>query len=163
MAQVGGGKSGKREASFDLNLVPFIDLMSVMITFLLITAVWTQVSMIKLGSSIYGKQNTEETPPPPPRADVPFRLDVKETGYRIIIGDPAKGASRTYTINKVNGEYDMPELEKKLSDIKQAYPDKVDAVITVEEQLKYDYLIQGMDALLHSGFPAVSVATGGAQ
>ncbi|MEM7645667.1 MAG: biopolymer transporter ExbD [Pseudomonadota bacterium] len=157
MANVSDGGSGKREASFDLNLVPFIDLMSVMITFLLITAVWTQVSMIKLGSSIYGKQNTEETPPPPPRADVPFRLDVKESGYRVLIG------KRKFEVAKLNGEYDKVELKKKLDDIKQAYPDKVDCVITVEEQLKYDYLIQGMDLLLQAGFPAVSVATGGAQ
>lgn len=157
MAQVSDGGGNKRESSFDLNLVPFIDLMSVMITFLLITAVWTQVSMIKLGSSIYGKQNTEETPPPPPRADVPFRVDVKEAGYRILIG------KRKLVINKVNGEYDKVEIKKQLENIKQAYPDKVDAVITVEEQLKYDFLIQGMDLLLQAGFPAVSVATGGAQ
>ena len=158
MAQVSDGGSGnKRASSFDLNLVPFIDLMSVFITFLLITAVWTQVSMIKLGSSIYGKQNTEETPPPPPRADVPFRLDVKESGFRVLIG------KQKYNIDKVNGEYDKVELKKKLDDIKHAYPDKVDAVITVEEQLKYDYLIQGMDLLLQAGFPAVSVATGGAE
>ena len=158
MAQVGDSGSGnKRAASFELNLVPFIDLMSVMITFLLITAVWTQVSMIKLGSSIYGKQNTDETPPPPPRADVPFRLDVKETGYRIIIG------KQKYQVPKSNGEYDKEALVGRLKDIKQAYPDKVDCVITVEEQLKYDFLIQGMDLLLQAGFPAVSVATGGAQ
>jgi biopolymer transport protein TolR len=158
MAQVGDSSSGnKRASSFDLNLVPFIDLMSVMITFLLITAVWTQVSMIKLGSSIYGKQNIEDTPPPPPMSDVPFRLDVKESGYRIVIG------KQTYVIDKVNGEYDKADLKNKLENIKQAYPDKVDAVITAEEQLKYDYLIQGMDALLQAGFPAVSVATGGAQ
>ena len=157
MAQVSDGGGGKRESSFDLNLVPFIDLMSVMITFLLITAVWTQVSMIKLGSSIYGKQNTEETPPPPPRADVPFRLDIKESGYRVLIG------KLKYNIEKVNGEYDKVELKKKLVSIKQSYPDKVDCVMTVEEQLKYDYMIQGMDLLLQSGFPAVSVATGGAE
>ena len=84
-------------------------------------------------------------------------MDVKETGYRVIIG------KQKYTIDKVNGEYDKEELKTKLDNIKQAYPDKVDAVITVEEQLKYDYLIQGMDMLLQSGFPAVSVATGGAQ
>ncbi len=157
MAQVGDSSGNKRAASFDLNLVPFIDLMSVMITFLLITAVWTQVSMIKLGSSIYGKQNTDDVTPPPPRSDVPFRLDIKETGYRIIIG------KQNYTIDKIGGEYDKAELKVKLDSIKQAYPDKVDAVITAEEQLKYDYLIQGMDMLLQSGFPAVSVATGGAE
>ena len=158
MAQVSDGGSGnRRESSFDLNLVPFIDLMSVMITFLLITAVWTQVSMIKLGSSLYGKQNTDDTPPPPPRADVVFRVDVKEMGYRVLIGE------RKFEVPKINDEYDKVELKKKLEDIKQAYPDKVDAVITMEEQLKYDFLIQGMDILLQAGFPAVSVATGGAQ
>jgi biopolymer transport protein TolR len=150
----GGGN--KKEATFDLNLVPFIDLMSVMITFLLITAVWTQVSMIKLGSSIYGKQNTDEVTKPPPTL-VAFRVDVKETGYRLIIG------KRKIIIPKVNGEYDKEEILTQFSNVKQAYPDKVDAVITVEEQLKYDFLIQGMDMLLQSGFPAVSVATGGAE
>ena len=151
----GGGK-GRKEATFDLNLVPFIDLMSVMITFLLITAVWTQVSMIKLGSSIYGKKNTDEEIVKLPDS-VTFRVDVKETGYRILIG------KRKINVDKVNGEYDKEEILKQFTNIKQAYPDKVDAVITVEEQLKYDFLIQGMDMLLQSGFPAVSVATGGAE
>ena len=159
MAHVTDGTGNKRESSFDLNLVPFIDLMSVMITFLLITAVWTQVSMIKLGNSIYGKQNnSEDPPPPPPKSDVPFRLDVKENGYRVIIGQ------QTYSIGKQqSGKYDEEGLKMQLDKIKQAYPDKVDAVITVEEHLKYDFLIRGMDVLLQSGFPAVSVATGGAE
>ncbi|MCB0377562.1 MAG: biopolymer transporter ExbD [Bdellovibrionales bacterium] len=157
MAHVEDSSGNRRQSNVELNLVPFIDLMSVLITFLLITAVWTQVSMIKLGSSIYGKQTTDETPPPPPRADVPFRLDVKEAGFRIIIG------TAQHVIPKVNNEYDKNALLEKLKQIKQAYPDKVDCVITVEEQLKYDYLIQGMDMLLQAGFPAVSVATGGAE
>ncbi len=158
MAHVTDGRGNKRESSFDLNLIPFIDLMSVMITFLLITAVWTQVSMIKLGNSIYGKQNTDDPPPPPPKSDVPFRLDVKEKGYRLVIGQ------KTYGIGKQqNGEYDEEGLKMQLDKIKKAYPDKVDAVITVEDHLKYDFLIRGMDVLLQSGFPAISVATGGAK
>ena len=157
MAQVSDGGGSGKASTFDLNLVPFIDLMSVMITFLLITAVWTQVSMIKLGSSIYGKQNTDEKTSPPPKADVTFRVDVKETGYRIIIG------SRKIMIGKKGGEYDRAEILQQLTNIKQAYPDKVDAVITMEEQLQYDFLIQGMDLLLQAGFSAVSVATGGAK
>ena len=158
MAQVGGDSKGNRkDTNFELNLVPFIDLMSVMITFLLITAVWSQVSMIKLGSSIYGKENTDEKMKPPPRSDVPFRLDVKATGYRIIIG------KQKIQIPKVNNEYDKRSLLARLEQIKQAYPDKVDCVITAEEELKYEYLIHGMDLLLRAGFPAVSVATGGAS
>lgn len=158
MAHIDSGGSGKRETNFELNLVPFIDLMSVLITFLLITAVWTQVSMIKLGSSLYSKNNTEEVDKPPPKFDIPLRVDVKEAGHRVVIG------SKTMDIPKLGPEeYDTDTLVARLMEIKQVYPDKVDAVITVEEQLKYDYLIQGMDAILQAGFPAISVATGGAQ
>jgi len=155
MASVGGG-GGKRDVNFELNLVPFIDLMSVMITFLLITAVWSQVAMIKLGSSIYGKSNPDIDPTPPPTS-IAFRLDVKEMGYRILIG------LQKIEIPKLNNEYDRKELFARIKQIKSANPDKVDCVITVEEALKYEYLIEGMDLLLRGGFPAVSVATGGAK
>ncbi len=158
MASVDEGGRGKRSSNFEVNLIPFIDLMSVLITFLLITAVWTQVSMIKLGSSLYSKKNTEEVDKTPPKTDVPLRLDVKEAGHRILIG------TRTVDVPKLaNGEYDRATLVARLMEVKQVHPDKVDAVVTVEEQLKYDFMIQGMDALLEAGFPAISVATGGAK
>ena len=86
MASVDLGSKGKRQSNFEVNLVPFIDLMSVLITFLLITAVWTQVSMIKLGSSLYSKQNTEDVDKPPPKSEIPLRVDVKDAGHVVVIG-----------------------------------------------------------------------------
>ena len=38
------GKKGKKALDATLNLVPFIDLLSCCISFLLITAVWTQIA-----------------------------------------------------------------------------------------------------------------------
>ncbi len=154
---VGGGK-GKKSSNFEVNLVPFIDLMSVLITFLLITAVWTQVSMIKLGSSLYSKQNTEDVDKPPPQTDIPLRVDVKDAGHHIVIG-----AKQMDVPKKADGSYDHETLVARLMEIKQVYPEKVDAVVTMDEHLKYDFLIQGMDALLQAGFPAISIATGGAK
>jgi biopolymer transport protein ExbD len=158
MAQIeqsGGGN--KRQSNLEVNLVPFIDLMSVLITFLLITAVWTQVSMIKLGSSLYSKQNTEDVDKPPPKTEVPLRVDVKDAGHVIVIGP------KRIDIPKKGADYDTETLTMQLMQIKQVYPEKVDAVITMDEHLKYDFLIHGMDALLQAGFPAISVATGGAK
>jgi len=156
MAQIEESGSG-RSASVDLNLVPFIDLMSVMIIFLLLTAVWTQVSMIQIGSSIYGKKSSEESVAPPPRAEIPFRLDVQNSGYQVVIGQ------RKFDVPKVGQEYDQATLVEKLKQIKEIYPEKEDAVITVLDELPYDSLIVGMDALLVSGFPMISVATQGAE
>lgn len=153
MAQVQGPGKG-RNSNTDLNLVPFIDLMSVLITFLLITAVWSQVSMIQLGSSIYGKKSeNQETSTPPPLADIPLRLDVKEAGYRLIVG------SEKTQIPKSGGTYDVARLLEKLKEVKQKYPEKNDGVITVEETLAYEHLITGMDTLIQGGFQGISVST----
>lgn len=154
MAQIEEKGSG-RSTSVDLNIVPFIDLMCVCIIFLLVTAVWTQVSMIQIGSSIYSKR-TEATPDvPPPRPEVSFRLDVVTSGFVVKIG------KKQLSIPKVNGEYDDRRLHEELMSIKKEYPDKKDAVITVMEDLTYNDLIHGMDILLQSGFEEISVAAGG--
>lgn len=156
MAHIEDGDGEGRSKTVDLNLVPIIDLMSVCIIFLLITAVWTQVSMIQIGSSINGKKSSEEPLEPPPKAEVPFRLDVRKEGYHVIIG------RQQFNVPKLNGEYDQEKLTTELKKIKELYPDKTDAVVTVLDELPYGSLIGGMDALLVAGFAEISVATGGA-
>ena len=151
-----GSKRGGRSSNMDLNLVPFIDLMSVLISFLLITAVWTQVSMIQIGSSLYGKKSeTQPAQPPPPNADVVLRVDVKTNGYVLTIGKQA------FSLPLINSQYDEAGLIAQLQRVKQLYPEKKDAVVAVSDELAYERLIKAMDSLLISGFPAISVATGG--
>ena len=156
MAHIESGKSGGRSSNVDLNLVPFIDLMSVLITFLLITAVWTQVSMIQIGSSLYGKKSdTQPNPVPPPHSDVVLKVDVKAAGFVLTVGQ------QVISLPMINGELDQVGLVSQLQRVKQMYPEKQDAVVAVEDQLPYERLIQTMDYILESGFPTISVATGG--
>ena len=156
MASISDGDEDGGGTTVDLNLVPIIDLMSVCIIFLLITAVWSQVSMIQIGSSIYGKKSNDDKVEPPPKAEIPFRLDVLRDGYRVLIG------RSTLNFPKVGENYDTEKLTTELKKIKELYPEKVDAVVTVLDELPYDSLIGGMDALLTAGFPEISVATAGA-
>src|SRR2546430_3537368 len=44
-------KGGKKLLDAEINLVPFIDLLSCCISFLLITAVWTQIAGLQVASS----------------------------------------------------------------------------------------------------------------
>ncbi len=156
MAQIGDSNGG-RETNVELNIVPFIDLMCVCIIFLLVTAVWTQVSMIQIGSSVYSKR-TESTPAePPPRPEVAFRLDITPSGYIVNIG------KRIVSIPKVNGAFDDKKLTAELTAIRQQYPDKKDSVIAVGDEMAYDDLIHGMDLLLTAKLEEISVATGGAR
>ncbi|AHZ86893.1 ExbD/TolR family protein [Bdellovibrio bacteriovorus] len=158
MAHIDSGDSSGRKKNIELNLVPFIDLMSVLITFLLITAVWTQVSMIQIGSSLYGKKSdTQPNPTPPPNADVVLKVDVKEMGYVLTVG------KQVISLPMVNEQFDEAGLVAQLQRVKQLYPEKVDAIVSVADVIPYEQLIKAMDNCLTAGFSAISVATGGPQ
>lgn len=153
MAEIQTGGRGRR-TNLEVNLVPFIDLMSVLITFLLITAVWTQVSMIQIGSSLYGKRN-DQTPQIPPDADIVLKVDISAKGYLLTV------AKQAINLPLINNEYDDVGLVAQLEKAKQLYPNKTDAAIAMSDELPYERLIKGMDGLLRAGFPAISVLTGG--
>lgn len=154
MAHIESGGSG-RKTSLELNLVPFIDLMSVLITFLLITAVWTQVSMIQIGSSLYSKKSEGQQAQTTPEMDKVLKIDIRPDGYFVTLG-----LEKTL-IPKKGEEFDGEGLQEILKKAKLMYPDKVDAMVAMDDQLAFDNLIQGMDIVLKSGFPKISVATGG--
>jgi biopolymer transport protein TolR len=157
MAHIEAGGSSGRSKNIELNLVPVIDLMSVLITFLLITAVWTQVSMIQIGSSLYGKKMESQTEPtqPPPHADLVLKVDVKEGGYVLTVG------KQVISLPMINNQFDDAGLIAQLQRVKQLYPDKVDAIVSVADSVPYESLIKAMDDMLVSGFNSISVATGG--
>lgn len=151
----GGGGEKKRSLDVEINLIPFIDLMSVSISFLLITAVWTQVSMIQIGSSIYGKKNDTGQIEQPPKEQVNLKIDVNQQGYVVTLG------ARSYRIPKVNGDWDPEALLNNLKDIKTKYPDKTDGIISLLDDIKYNELIRGMDQMMTAGFPEIAISTQG--
>src|SRR6185436_16819046 len=68
---LGGGR--KRKVNSELNLVPFIDLLSTLICFLLITAVWQQISVVSTNTSSTTSSDSA-TPPPKDHVDLSLTL-----------------------------------------------------------------------------------------
>ena len=67
---------------------------------------------------------------------------VRKAGLEI-----ANGMSVEATIPKKEGQYNMDLLSKMLVRLKKRYPEKEDAVVLMEPQIEYDYLVQIMDAV----------------
>ncbi len=156
MAHIDDGKGGK-SANVELNIVPVIDLMSVLIVFLLITAVWNQVSMIQLGTSVYGKKTHDEQIEPPKSIEIALRLDIQQNGYVVVIG------KTTIPIPLKEGEYNGEILRDELSKIKERYPEKEDIFLSVDDDLEYEAMVLGMDAAIGEGFPNIGVTTGSSK
>lgn len=157
MAHISDGKD--RSANMDINIVPVIDLMSVLIVFLLITAVWNQISMIQLATSIYGKKSDDQQvqEKKPDDLNIPLRLDIKLDGYVVVFKDKAT------QIAKFEGDYDIKTLAEELRRVKTAFPKKLDIVISVDDEISYGSLVKGMDVAITEQFPQVSIATGDAE
>jgi biopolymer transport protein ExbD len=55
-----GGKGGRKALDSEINLIPMIDLLICCIAFLLITAVWSQMSRINADAQVPGPPNPEK-------------------------------------------------------------------------------------------------------
>ena len=67
------GKGGKKALNAELNLVPYIDLLTCMVAFLLITAVWSQLA--QLNTSQKGPGGDQDETPPTAKIAVVVGLD----------------------------------------------------------------------------------------
>src|SRR3954467_6784662 len=81
-----GGRGGKKALDTAINLVPFIDLMAVTISFLIMTAVWNQVGRIPVSQA--GTEPREEASDAAP----PMKLVVREKELRLFVGGVADEA-----------------------------------------------------------------------
>jgi biopolymer transport protein ExbD len=129
-------RGGRHIETAELNITAFMNLMVILVPFLLITAVFSRLAILELnlpGSS---------TEPADPQ-ELTFQLEVTVRQARIEVGDRNLGALGIYP-NADDG-YDYDALSKKLSEIKDSYPDKTDVSILLESEIPYDTLIQVMD------------------
>ena len=156
MARVHHYRRHRREAP-ELEVTTFLNLMVVLVPFLLITAVFSQITIAELDLP-----SAESKAP----ADPVFRVEVviRETGIEIM-----DGAKVMTEIPKKDDGYDLSSLSDYLVAIKGQYPEKDDASVLLEPGIEYDNLIQVMDtvrsvatpdagqAVLADLFPVISI------
>jgi biopolymer transport protein TolR len=139
----------KRKVDTDLNLVPFIDLLSTLICFLLITAVWQQISVLSTASSETGGADSAQ-------AEKKIDLSVSLLLDRL---EATEGESTQKIPNDISGEPDFTSLSLVLKAWKEKYPDRSDLVIYSDSQAPYKQLIRLMDIAIGARFEDVGVNT----
>ena len=127
----------------EVMLVPMIDIFVVLVTFLLMTAVFSRVTILQLDLPS-ANEGVSAAPPA-------FRLEVivRESGFEL-----TNGESLIAALPKVDGEYDWATLARLAQQLKSENPDVKDASVLLERTVQYDYLIQVMDAIRSAELPA---------
>jgi len=126
----------RMQETHELDVTTFLNLMVVLIPFLLISAVFSRVTIMELSVPTTAGGLASNKP------NFAIEVIVRKSGLEI-----ANGSSVEAAIPKKEDQYDMAMLSEMLMRLKARYPEKEDATVLMEPEIAYDYLIQIMDAV----------------
>jgi biopolymer transport protein ExbD len=119
----------------ELLLVPMIDIFTVLVTFLLMTAVFSRTVILQL--NLPPPQTEFKEPPPGLQLEVMVRKDLIQVADR--------NTGPLATLPNTPGGYNFDGLTEYLKRVKAKFPEKTDASILLEPDTPYDTLVQVMD------------------
>jgi biopolymer transport protein ExbD len=127
-------KRRTKQPAYEIDVTTFLNLMVVLIPFLLITAVFSQLTIVELNlpSAAGGPPSDQEGFTP--------EIIVREAGIEI-----TNGKQIIATIPNIEEDFDLNTLSDYMVELKQTYPQQEAASVLMEAQIPYDYLIQVMD------------------
>jgi len=134
----------------ELDMTTFLNLMVALIPFLLVTAVFSRITIVEL--NLPSSASTAVVEPV-------FRLEVivRKEGLEL-----TNGSALIATIPNLQGEYDLKTLSSLVLSLKRDHPDAEQASVLLEPEIEYDYLIRVMDVVRSMEVPIDAVAPAGA-
>ncbi len=136
-------RRGIRETP-ELDITTFLNLMVVLVPFLLISAVFSRVTILELSVPTAAGGSGMVKP------NFTVEVVVRKAGLEL-----ANGAQVVAAMPKADGQYDLDQLSEMLMRLKKDYPDKTDATVLMEPDIDYDTLIQVMDRVRQTELPAL--------
>ena len=120
----------------ELDVTTFLNLMVVLVPFLLITAVFSRITVVELTLPSESGGPSSNSPA--------FRVEVIVRDETVEISN---GTAIIARIPNVEGEYDLPALSDHVVALKREHRDVDAASVLLEPDIPYDYLIQVMDVV----------------
>ncbi len=120
----------------ELDVTTFLNLMVVLIPFLLITAVFSRVTILELNLPTASGVNS------PTKIKLNIEVIVREAELEI-----GNGRNVVARLPKVDGKHDLANLSKYLLVIKRENPEKNNITVLMEPDIEYELLVHVMDAV----------------
>jgi biopolymer transport protein TolR len=136
----------KKEGTFELDLLPVISLMSILICFLLLTAVWTQIGSLNIEQGL-GQESASDAAT---KKTASVWIMLKSNGeVRVKMMDspstPAALQEKSFLVGSSGKGWQA--VEKHTSDLKRSLPALKTALIMPEGRVNYGDVIRLMDRL----------------
>lgn len=146
---------GKKNLDFEVNLIPCIDLLSVCICFLLLTAVWVQVGSMNVKQAVGGQPASESEKKPV------VWVTMDGAGELVLsVQDSARvpASLRKLTVKAKEGKMDLPGLATAVENLLKVEPNLRTALIQPQAASVYEDIITMMDQFKKQGVIDLGVA-----
>jgi len=122
----------------DINITAFMNLMVILVPFLLMTAVFSRITILELNLPAAASTAQQDEPQE-------FHLEIIVRADGIAVGDRDGGLVKRMPLK--NGDHDYVQLSQLLQQIKARFPDKLDATLLLEPDTDYETMVQVMDTV----------------
>ena len=124
----------------EVNITAFMNLMVILVPFLLITAVFSRITILDLNLPVPGS-----AAPASKQDDQDFQLEVIVRQQAIEIGDLKNGLLKRIAVAE-DGSH-LQQVSELLQQVKARYPDKQDVTLLLEKDISYERVVEMMDTL----------------
>lgn len=130
----------KRKGDPDLDILPFLNVMVVLIAFLLVNAVFAAVAVLDVNLPARAAATSTPNPDKPQIA-----LEVMLYQDHLVVNDRNTGPLKRF--DNIDGKADFAGMHAFLLEVKARFPDVTRVTLLCESDTSYQRLISAMDAV----------------
>ncbi|HMY57607.1 MAG TPA: biopolymer transporter ExbD [Pseudomonadota bacterium] len=147
-AVVSSGKGGRKSLDAAINLVPFIDLLSCCISFLLITAVWVNLGRIEVKPPASRNDGTDQ------EIDTDAKVTLTLSSSGVVI---SRSTGEETQLPRIAGQIDEAGLGRQLALLRSALPKQHNMTLRAYDSVQYADLVKTMDLARGASFSSIEV------
>ncbi|MFV1973202.1 MAG: ExbD/TolR family protein [Thiohalobacterales bacterium] len=129
-------RTAQRETQ-QLDVTAFLSLMVILVPFLLITAVFSRMTILEIQTAAGDSSGSSR--PDPLQLQVAVRKRFIEVNYR--------GLKKTRRIARTSNGSELGSLATLADELKARFPQSLEATLLVEPQIPYDVVVQVLDVI----------------
>ncbi len=130
-----------RQGDFHINIVPIIDCLTILITFMLASGVYLSIGLLKIGIAAPGEEATQDFKIDPISLNIHMNLD-----HSFLIKTKAS-APEELKIDSKKNYWNLKEFDYELKEIKSRIHNIDQITLIADKEISYQYVIEAMSMI----------------
>ena len=133
-----GGAGRNSSTEFHLNIIPILDCLTILVTYMLAAGVYISVAVLNVGVASGAKSLDDSEPPP-------VAVEVKLRGNRSMLLQISGRVTKSIRIKTKNNKWDHQALAEELGGIKKRWPKVESLTLIAQKNVPYEDIVKTMD------------------